>query len=86
MNIKRSVRSDINIKVETNEGDKMGHGRGPKDKPCDLKDNHPTPENDIDILFHLKDILQNNRVQCIIHLNYLYQIIIYSYNTRFCSL
>ena len=45
MNIKRSVRSDININVETNEGNKMGHGRGPTDKPCDLKDNHPTPEN-----------------------------------------
>lgn len=45
MNIKRSVRSDININVETNEGNKMGHGRGSKDKPCDLKDSQTTPEN-----------------------------------------
>lgn len=45
MNIKRSVRSDININVETNEGNKMGHGRGSKDTTCDLKDNQTTPEN-----------------------------------------
>ena len=45
MNIKRSVRSDININVETNEGNKMGHSRGPKDKPCDLQDNQTTSEN-----------------------------------------
>ena len=38
MNIKRSVRSDININVETNEGNKMGHSRGPKD-------NQTTSEN-----------------------------------------
>lgn len=45
MNIKRSVRSDININVETNEGNKMGHGRGSKDTPCDLKDNSTTLES-----------------------------------------
>lgn len=27
MKISRSVKSDININVETNEGNKMGHGR-----------------------------------------------------------
>lgn len=38
MNIKRSVRSDININVETNEGNKMGQGHS-------SKDNQTTPEN-----------------------------------------
>lgn len=32
MKISRSVKSDININVETNEGNKMGHG--PRGKDC----------------------------------------------------
>ena len=47
MNIKRSVRSDININVETNEGNKMGDGPGSKHKPCDLKDSPTTPESEM---------------------------------------
>lgn len=34
MKITRSVKSDININVETNEGNKMGHGPKGEGKEC----------------------------------------------------